>query len=150
MFTRAQLHRQRSVLEHAWNLHVPAICGIRRTDAVRAGVRTEIVASRERPAAHIMPAVGEAPLADADGRQLGVLDLSTTWDRSHPIGPATAEALARLLGREVRDTPQAPPPEPPRGGLLELGLLDGTRGRQPAGGQPGQPYDDPLSPRRAT
>jgi hypothetical protein len=40
----------------------------------------------------------------ASGRQLGVLDLSTTWDRSHPIGPATAEALARLLAREVRET----------------------------------------------
>jgi hypothetical protein len=36
------------------------------------------------------------------GRQIGVLDLSTTWDRSHPIGLATAEALARLLAREVR------------------------------------------------
>ena len=44
-----------------------------------------------------------APVHDpATGRQLGVLDLSTTWDRSHPIGLATAGALARLLGREVR------------------------------------------------
>ena len=44
-----------------------------------------------------------APVHDPrTGRQLGVLDLSTTWDRSHPIGLATAQALARLLGREVR------------------------------------------------
>ncbi len=36
-----------------------------------------------------------APVHDPlTGHQLGVLDLSTTWDRSHPIGPATAQALA--------------------------------------------------------
>jgi hypothetical protein len=38
----------------------------------------------------------------ATGRQLGVLDLSTTWDRAHPIGLATARALARLVQHEVR------------------------------------------------
>jgi hypothetical protein len=31
------------------------------------------------------------------GAQLGVVDLSTTWDRSHPIGLATARVLARLI-----------------------------------------------------
>jgi hypothetical protein len=215
MFTRAQLHRRRSHLARAWDLHIPAICDKRPTSATRAGVRPEIVASWERSAAHIMPEVHEAPLADVDetrltwetsplsagveqlesqlrtaaddgelvvavtdpnarilwtysgsvmrnkaervnfvpggrwdeasvgtnaldlalkldraatvysaehfsscvhgwvcwaapvhdpgtGRQLGVLDLSTTWDRSHPIGLATAEALARLVAREVR------------------------------------------------
>jgi len=215
MFTRAQLHRRRSHLARAWDLHIPAICDKRLTMATRADVRPEIVASWERSAAHIMPEVHEAPLADADetrlvwetsplnaavqqlaaqlrtaaddgelvvavtdpgarilwsysgavmrnkaekvnfvpggrwdeasvgtnaldlalkldhaatvysaehfsscvhgwvcwaapvhdpvtGRQLGVLDLSTTWDRSHPIGLATAEALARLVAREVR------------------------------------------------
>jgi hypothetical protein len=217
MFTRAQLHQRRSHLARAWDLHVPAICDKRPTSAAQMGVRTEIAASWERSAAHIMPEVHEAPLADIDetrsafqenplsgavrqleaqlqaaaddgelvvavtdpaarilwtyggavmrskaekvnfvpggrwdeasvgtnaldlalrldhaatvysaehfsscvhgwvcwaapvhdpatGRQLGVLDLSTTWDRSHPIGLATAEALARLLGREVRAT----------------------------------------------
>lgn len=215
MFTRAQLHRRRSHLARAWDQHVPAICDKRPTSAARMGVRTEIAASWERSAAHIMPEAHEAPLADVDetrrtweesplnaavrqlgaqlqaaaddgelvvavtdpdarilwtyggavmrtkaesvnfvpggrwdeasvgtnaldlalrldraatvysaehfsscvhgwvcwaapvhdpatGRQLGVLDLSTTWDRSHPIGLATAGALARLLGREVR------------------------------------------------
>ena len=215
MFTRAQLHRRRSHLARAWDLHVPAICDNQPASAVEMGVRTEIAASWERSAAHVMPEVHEAPLADAGetqhawqasplnaavrqfesqlraaaddgelvvavtdpgarimwtyggavmrdraekvnfvpsgrwdeasvgtnaldlalrldraatvytaehfsscvhgwvcwaapvhdpatGRQLGVLDLSTTWDRSHPIGRATAEALARLLGREVR------------------------------------------------
>jgi hypothetical protein len=44
-----------------------------------------------------------APVRDpVTGRQLGVLDLSTTWDRSHPIGLATAEALAGLMARELR------------------------------------------------
>jgi len=215
MFTRSQLHRRRSHLARAWDQHIPAICDKRPTSAARMGVRTEIAASWERSAAHIMPEAHEAPLADVDqtrraweesplnaavrqlgsqlqaaaddgdlvvavtdpdarilwtyggavmrtkaesvnfvpggrwdeasvgtnaldlalrldraatvysaehfsscvhgwvcwaapvhdpatGRQLGVLDLSTTWDRSHPIGLATAGALARLLGREVR------------------------------------------------
>ncbi len=239
MHTRSQLHRRRSVLARAWDLHIPAICDKRPTSAARTGVRTEIVASWERSAAHIMPEVHEAPLADVDetrhaweesplntavrqlesqlqaaaddgelvvavtdpaarilwtyggavmrrkaekvnfvpggrwdeasvgtnaldlalrldhvttvysaehfsscvhgwvcwaapvrdpgtGRQLGVLDLSTTWDRSHPIGPATAEAMARLLGREVRATVVAADAHDGASsyrGLMELKLL---------------------------
>ena len=239
MPTRAQLHRRRSLLTRAWDLHIPAICDQRPANAQRAGMRTEIVASWERSAAHIMPEVREAPLADVDetrlafqasplsaavrqlesqlraaaddgefvvavtdpgaripwtyggavmqrkaekvnfiqggrwdepsvgtnaldlalrldhaatvysaehfssyvhgwvcwatpvhdprtGRQLGVLDLSTTWNRSHPIGLVTAEALARLLGREVRATAVAGAPQNGMshcGGLLELKLL---------------------------
>ncbi len=39
-----------------------------------------------------------APVFDpASGRQLGVIDLSTTWDRTHPIGLATARVMARLI-----------------------------------------------------
>ena len=39
-----------------------------------------------------------APVTDpATGRQLGVIDLSTTWDRTHPIGLATARVMARLI-----------------------------------------------------
>jgi hypothetical protein len=39
-----------------------------------------------------------APVHDpATGTQLGVVDLSTTWDRTHPIGLATARVLARLI-----------------------------------------------------
>lgn len=39
-----------------------------------------------------------APLHDpATGEHLGVVDLSTTWDRTHPIGLATARVLARLI-----------------------------------------------------
>jgi hypothetical protein len=239
MHTRAQLHRRRTLLTQAWDQHVPAICGKRRTNAGRAGVRTEIMASWERSAAYIMPGVYQAPLADADetrlawqtsplsgavrqleselqaaaddgelvvavtdpdarilrtyggtvmrrraeqvnfvpggrwdeasvgtnaldlalrldraatvysaehfsscvhgwvcwaapvhdpgtGRQLGVLDLSTTWDRSHPIGLATAQALARLLAREARTAVVAGAAHravSSCAGLLELKLL---------------------------
>ena len=39
-----------------------------------------------------------APLHDpVTGKHLGVLDLSTTWDRTHPIGMATARVMARLI-----------------------------------------------------
>ena len=39
-----------------------------------------------------------APVFDpVTGRSLGVIDLSTTWDRSHPIGLATARVMARLI-----------------------------------------------------
>lgn len=39
-----------------------------------------------------------APVLDpATGKQLGVIDLSTTWDRTHPIGRATARVMARLI-----------------------------------------------------
>ena len=39
-----------------------------------------------------------APVFDpATGRPLGVIDLSTTWDRTHPIGLATARVMARLI-----------------------------------------------------
>ncbi|MFC7493364.1 MULTISPECIES: transcriptional regulator [unclassified Nocardioides] len=39
-----------------------------------------------------------APVHDpTTGTQLGVIDLSTTWDRTHPIGLATARVMARLI-----------------------------------------------------
>ena len=39
-----------------------------------------------------------APLHDpVTGSQIGVIDLSTTWDRTHPIGLATARVMARLI-----------------------------------------------------
>ncbi|MEI5671811.1 MULTISPECIES: transcriptional regulator [unclassified Nocardioides] len=39
-----------------------------------------------------------APVHDpVTGVELGVLDLSTTWDRTHPIGLATARVMARLI-----------------------------------------------------
>ncbi len=56
-----------------------------------------------------------APVLDpVTGRQLGVIDLSTTWDRSHPIGLATARMMARLIETAMPHTdPSRPsPPEP--------------------------------------
>jgi len=39
-----------------------------------------------------------APVHDpVTGAKLGVIDLSTTWDRTHPIGLATARVMARLI-----------------------------------------------------
>jgi hypothetical protein len=65
-----------------------------------------------------------APVHDPHtGQQLGVLDLSTTWDRAHPIGPATAGALARLVESQVQPTIS----RPPGARLLDLRLL-GTAG----------------------
>ena len=41
---------------------------------------------------------GPRPVNDpVTGQQLGVIDLSTTWDRTHPIGLATARVMARLI-----------------------------------------------------
>ena len=69
-----------------------------------------------------------APVHDPrTGQQLGVLDLSTTWDRAHPIGPALANALARLMEREVQSAAMRAPAglEGTRSGrvLLDLRLL---------------------------
>jgi hypothetical protein len=59
-----------------------------------------------------------APVHDpVTGRQLGVLDLSTTWDRVHPMGGVTVAAFARLLEQALPATGTGPP------GRLELRLL---------------------------
>ncbi|MEP9382633.1 transcriptional regulator [Nocardioides sp. KR10-350] len=48
-----------------------------------------------------------APVYDpATGAQLGVIDLSTTWDRTHPIGLATARVMARLIEQALPSVPQ--------------------------------------------
>ena len=50
-----------------------------------------------------------APVHDpVTGRQLGVLDLSTTWDRTHPIGLATARVMARLIESAMPRSRQHP------------------------------------------
>jgi len=64
-----------------------------------------------------------APVHDPDtGRQLGVLDLSTTWDRTHPIGLATAGALAKLVERVI--PPGAPAATPAAGDGARRAVLD--------------------------
>jgi hypothetical protein len=43
-----------------------------------------------------------APVHAPDGRLLGVLDLSTTWDRSHPLAMATVRSLASAIETGLR------------------------------------------------
>lgn len=53
-----------------------------------------------------------APVHDpATGAELGVLDLSTTWDRTHPIGLATARVMARLIESAVPRSSAAGAPD---------------------------------------
>ncbi|WP_141014379.1 sigma-54-dependent transcriptional regulator family protein [Nocardioides sambongensis] len=80
-----------------------------RWDDASVGTNALDLANRlERPAMvfsaeHYAPIVHNwvcwaAPLHDpVSGAKLGVLDISTTWDRTHPIGLATARVLARLV-----------------------------------------------------
>src|SRR6476659_1021723 len=50
-----------------------------------------------------------APVHDpVSGEQLGVIDLSTMWDRTHPIGLATARVMARLIETAMPATQQHP------------------------------------------
>jgi hypothetical protein len=69
-----------------------------------------------------------APVNDpVTGRQLGVIDLSTTWDRTHPIGLATARVMARLIEQAMPPSREHPgpavPEESPDAAGLTLRLL---------------------------
>ncbi|MEU6405161.1 GAF domain-containing protein [Streptomyces sp. NPDC046985] len=55
-----------------------------------------------------------APVHAPDGRVLGVLDLSTTWDRSHPLAMATVRSLASAVEARLGAGP-LPPAAGPRG-----------------------------------
>ncbi|HEX3221571.1 MAG TPA: transcriptional regulator [Nocardioides sp.] len=77
-----------------------------------------------------------APVHDpVTGAQLGVIDLSTTWDRTHPIGLATARVLARLIETAMPLSarhPGVPDEDGPTGLQLRLlgnaeATLDGSR-----------------------
>jgi hypothetical protein len=77
-----------------------------------------------------------APVNDpVTGTQLGVIDLSTTWDRTHPIGLATARVLARLIETAMPLSamhPSLSEPDGPTGLQLRLlgnaeATLDGSR-----------------------
>lgn len=65
-----------------------------------------------------------APLHDpVSGAKLGVLDISTTWDRTHPIGLATARVLARLVEQALPHTHHYAGEASPGDELLEPGLV---------------------------
>ncbi|MDI5967110.1 transcriptional regulator [Streptomyces sp. SL54] len=68
-----------------------------------------------------------APITGPDGRVLGVLDLSTTWDRSHPLAMSTVRTLVTAI--EDRLPSAAPPPAAAPAVRLEcLGGAAVTRG----------------------
>ncbi|WP_336276085.1 GAF domain-containing protein [Nocardioides sp. B-3] len=71
-----------------------------------------------------------APVHDpVTGRPLGVIDLSTTRDRTHPIGLATARVMARLIETALptsRRSPATGLPAPDQPGLT-LTLLGTAR-----------------------
>ncbi|GAC1611719.1 MAG: helix-turn-helix domain-containing protein [Mycobacteriales bacterium] len=74
------------------------------------------------------------PLTDpATGEVLGVLDLSTTWDRAHPLVMAAARSLGRAVTAGLVRSP-APP--------LTVRILGEPRAQLPSG-------EVPLSPRQA-
>lgn len=103
-----------------------------RWDEASMGTNALALALSENRAAqvfsaeHFSPAVHEwvcysAPITDlATGAPLGVLDLSTTWDRAHPLALSTASSLARNLGLLI------PPSAAPADGGLELRTLGTT------------------------
>lgn len=54
-----------------------------------------------------------APIHGPDGRVLGVLDLSTTWDRSHPLALPTVRGLTSAIEAGLRDALAEHPPAGP-------------------------------------
>ncbi|QNN53811.1 GAF domain-containing protein [Nocardioides mesophilus] len=79
------------------------------TNALDLALRTDR-ASMVFSAEHYAPIVHNwvcwaAPVHDPlTGQLLGVIDLSTTWDRTHPIGLATARVMARLIENALPTT----------------------------------------------
>jgi hypothetical protein len=64
-----------------------------------------------------------APVHDpVSGEQLGVIDLSTTWDRTHPIGLATIRMMARLIETAMPHSAARPEPAPAGAGHRHDGL----------------------------
>jgi transcriptional regulator of acetoin/glycerol metabolism len=64
-----------------------------------------------------------APLHDPiTGERLGVIDLSTTWDRTHPIGLATARMMARLIENAMPHSTRRPGSSWGAPGRLAAGL----------------------------
>lgn len=51
-----------------------------------------------------------APIHGPDGRQLGVLDLSSTWDRSHPLAMSTVQSLVMAVEARLHATAPATRP----------------------------------------
>ena len=85
-----------------------------------------------------------APIHGPDGRVLGVLDLSTTWDRSHPLALPTVRTLTSAIEGRLRDA-QGPAAPAGRGADLP-GLVAGDQ-RRGAAAPAAAPVGDPRAAR---
>jgi hypothetical protein len=65
-----------------------------------------------------------APIHDPRGRQVGVIDMSTSWRRSNPLALTTVASIARLIEHALLDDHYASQSEPP---ALELRVLGEPR-----------------------
>lgn len=80
-----------------------------------------------------------APVHGPDGRVLGVLDLSTSWDRSHPLAMSTVRTLVSAIESRLRT--EMPAPRSPDLAPVRLTVLGAERAER--GGVP-----LPVRPRR--
>ena len=106
-----------------------------RWDEPSIGVNALNLAAREDRPAMVFSAEHYAPLVHGwvcwaapvhdpvTGRQLGVIDLSTTWERTHPIGLATARVMARLIETALPLTSASTPAGDGAASGLSLSLL---------------------------
>jgi hypothetical protein len=71
-----------------------------------------------------------APVLDAAGRPLGIVDLSTTWDHANPLGLSMVNALVRVVEQQTRLSPAPPDPAVAApGGLATRSAFPGVPGR---------------------
>ncbi|MEE4544864.1 transcriptional regulator [Streptomyces sp. V4-01] len=75
-----------------------------------------------------------APVHGPDGRVLGVLDLSTTWDRSHPLALPTVRTLTSAIEGRLRDLARERRAQPPAAAGVRLACLGASRAT--SGGAP--------------
>ncbi|MBO0854021.1 MAG: transcriptional regulator [Nocardia sp.] len=68
-----------------------------------------------------------APIHAADGRRLGVLDLSTTWDRSNPLAMSTVLSLTAAVEAKLQGVSAVPAPGVRLRCLGEAALIRGGR-----------------------
>ncbi|MFD5161108.1 transcriptional regulator [Streptomyces hawaiiensis] len=125
---RPDLRQRRAVLEHEWSRWVPRLSVPGARPGGTAALRHEVTESWARSLGSVDPGRDSAPVTDGgqvhhappgrdrDGRVLGVLDLSTTWDRSHPLAMSTVRTLVSTI--EARLTTEVSRP-----GLLRLTCL---------------------------
>jgi hypothetical protein len=107
---------------------------------VTGGVESVFSAEHYSACVHDWVCYAAAVRQPGTGDVLGVVDLSTTWDRSHPMASATVAAYARMLGEAVRRTTPARSADRagarsrarPDGGLFRLKVL-GTPALEQAG-----------------